>query len=177
MESLQNDATSLPALEFQKLVRSTRLKDDPALTAFCAGTENSRANRQTRLCTKCGSNKFPSHSGTLFEYRWQPPSKACRTLRRSAAQHRPAHSRESWHRFPNKICSAPATIPRRPRPASNGYAAICAQRARKTLGSDASQWSWGKLHTVHFRHALDDSPARKTCSTSVLCPALVTNIR
>src|SRR5258707_14860398 len=28
MESLQNDATSLPALEFQKLVHSTRLKDD-----------------------------------------------------------------------------------------------------------------------------------------------------
>src|SRR5258708_39427827 len=25
----------------------------------------------------------------------------------------------------------------------------------KLLGPYPSQWSWGKLHTVHFRHALD----------------------
>src|SRR5260370_28635686 len=34
MESLQNDCTSLPALEFQRLVRSPPLEDDSALTSF-----------------------------------------------------------------------------------------------------------------------------------------------
>jgi penicillin amidase len=31
----------------------------------------------------------------------------------------------------------------------------------KLLGPDAQQWSWGKLHTVHFRHALDQQPGAK----------------
>jgi penicillin G amidase len=28
----------------------------------------------------------------------------------------------------------------------------------KLQGSDTSHWSWGKLHTVHFRHPLDEAP-------------------
>jgi penicillin amidase len=31
----------------------------------------------------------------------------------------------------------------------------------KLLGADASQWSWGKLHVVHFRHALDQQSGAK----------------
>ena len=31
----------------------------------------------------------------------------------------------------------------------------------KLLGADASQWSWGKLHVVHFRHALDQQSSAK----------------
>jgi len=31
----------------------------------------------------------------------------------------------------------------------------------KLLGSDASQWTWGKLHIVGFRHALDQQPGAK----------------
>ena len=31
----------------------------------------------------------------------------------------------------------------------------------KLLGLDRSQWSWGKLHVVHFRHALDQQPGAK----------------
>ena len=29
------------------------------------------------------------------------------------------------------------------------------------MGFDPSQWSWGKFHTVHFRHALDQQPGTK----------------
>ena len=29
------------------------------------------------------------------------------------------------------------------------------------LGPDASQWSWGRLHTVHFSQALDQQPGAK----------------
>ncbi len=32
------------------------------------------------------------------------------------------------------------------------------QELVKLLGSDTSEWSWGRLHTVHFRHALDQQP-------------------
>src|SRR5205085_4631490 len=31
----------------------------------------------------------------------------------------------------------------------------------KVLGPDASQWTWGALHTVRFRHALDQQPGAK----------------
>ena len=29
---------------------------------------------------------------------------------------------------------------------------------QKLLGPDAAQWSWGQLHTEHFRHAVDLQP-------------------
>src|SRR5260370_32942450 len=31
----------------------------------------------------------------------------------------------------------------------------------KLMGSNPSQWSWGRLHTVSFRHALDQQPDAK----------------
>jgi penicillin amidase len=31
----------------------------------------------------------------------------------------------------------------------------------KLLGPEASQWSWGNLHKVHFRHALDQQPGAR----------------
>jgi penicillin amidase len=33
----------------------------------------------------------------------------------------------------------------------------------KLMGSNPSQWSWGKLHTVSFRHALDQQRDAKEC--------------
>src|SRR5262249_12739159 len=31
----------------------------------------------------------------------------------------------------------------------------------KLLGADPEKWSWGALHTVQFRHALDQQPGAK----------------
>jgi penicillin amidase len=36
------------------------------------------------------------------------------------------------------------------------------QRLAKLLGPDQKQWSWGRLHTIQFRHALDLRPGAKT---------------
>jgi len=31
----------------------------------------------------------------------------------------------------------------------------------KLFGPDTAQWEWGKFHTVHFRHAVDQQPGAK----------------
>ena len=33
------------------------------------------------------------------------------------------------------------------------------QELAQVLGPDSSRWSWGNLHTIHFRHALDQQPS------------------
>jgi penicillin amidase len=158
MESLQNDSTSLPALEFQRLVRSTRLKDDPALTSFLRW--DGKLTRESsdaalyevwfqQICVALGE-RFSKNDGNRLQklagrYDDLPPNTVLRTLTN-----------------PDKGLFGTGDNP----PAARNQLLMDTLRSarkelEKLLGPDASQWSWGELHTVHFRHALDQHPGAK----------------
>ncbi|MBI2388352.1 MAG: penicillin acylase family protein [Deltaproteobacteria bacterium] len=50
-------------------------------------------------------------------------------------------------------------------------AAMAEGRLRRLLGEDPSQWRWGALHTVTFRHALHDVPGLRAVSSPGPYPA------
>jgi penicillin amidase len=162
MESLQNDDTSLPALEFQKLVRSIALKDNPglrsALTAFLRW--DGRLTRESsdaalyevwfqHICLALGK-RFSKRDGSSLQklggrYDDLPPDAVLRILTN-----------------PDKDLFGAGY---NPLAARDELLVDTLQAAHKELvillGPDPSQWSWGKLHTVHFRHALDQQPGAK----------------
>ena len=156
MESLQNDDTSLPALEFQKLVRSTPLKDDPALKSFLRWD---------------GELRRESSEATLYEVWFQQARLA---LGERFWKERSGHLQKlsgSYADLPADTALRILTNPDKDLFGDNPLASrdqVLADTLRsahkeleKLLGPDASQWSWGKLHTVHFRHALDEQPGVK----------------
>jgi penicillin amidase len=156
MESLQNDDTSLPALEFQKLVRSTPLKDDPALKSFLRWDgelrrESSEATlyevwfQQARLAL--GERFRKERSGHL-----QKLSGSCADL--------PADTALRILTNPDKDLFGDNPLASRDQVLADTLRSAH-KELEKLLGPDASQWSWGKLHTVHFRHALDEQPGVK----------------
>jgi penicillin amidase len=149
MESLQNDVVSLPALEFQKLVRTGPLRDDPALATFLHW--DGRLTRESpdaalyevwfkQICLALGEHFSKDQGG---RYNDLPPDTVLRILT-----------------HPDKYLFGDNPID-----ASNQVLAntllYAHQQLEKLLGADASQWSWGKLHTVHFRHALDRQPGTR----------------
>lgn len=50
-------------------------------------------------------------------------------------------------------------------------AAMAEGRLRRLLGDDPSQWRWGKLHTITFRHAFHDVPGLRAVSSPGPFPA------
>ena len=151
MEALQNDVTSLPALEFQKLVRSTALKDDPALSSFLRW--DGRLTRESadaalyevwfrQICLALGALFSKQHSQ---RYNDLPPDAVLRLLTNPEKdvfeeKNNPVSDRDQL--LANTLQSA-------------------RQELEKRLGPDASQWSWGQLHTASFRHALDQQSGAK----------------
>jgi penicillin amidase len=155
MESLQNDDTSIPALEFQKFVRSTPLKDDPLLTGFLRW--DARLKRESseaalyevwfqKICLALGEG-FSKENGPFQKlsgrYNDLPPDTVLRILAN-----------------PDKDIFGGIPISGRDQILADTLLSARKQ-LEKLLGADASQWSWGKLHTVHFRHALDQQPGAK----------------
>jgi penicillin amidase len=151
MESLQSDVTSLPALEFQKLLRSTTLKDDPALAKFLRWD---------------GVLKRESSEAALYEVWFQ---QICHDLgKRFSKEHGdryddlPPNTVQQILTHPEKDLFAAGDNPRADRDRMLAETLQAAQNELKRLLSpDPSQWTWGKLHTVHFRHALDQQPGAK----------------
>jgi penicillin amidase len=159
MESLQNDVTSLPALEFQKLVRSTRLKDDPALTDFLRWDgkltrESSHAALYEvwfqQICLALGERFSNKDAGSRLQklggrYSDLPPNTVLRILANP--------DKDLFGDDDNLLAVRDQLL------------ADTLQSARKELakllGPEASQWSWGNLHKVHFRHALDQQPGAR----------------
>jgi len=149
MESLQSDITSLPALEFQKLVRSTPLKNDPALASFLRWD---------------GQLTRESSDAALYEV-W---------LQQIGLAVGERFSREHGGRYsdlePNTLLRL-LTNPEKDLFGDNPVAsrdqlladALRAARLEleKLFGPDTAQWEWGKFHTVHFRHAVDQQPGAK----------------
>ncbi len=147
MEALQNDVVSLPARDLQSLVRSTALRDDPALTEFLRWDGN-----LTR----------ESPEAALYEV-WI--KEICRALGRQFSE---KHS-ERYDALPPDTVIALLADPDKdlfgedPVVARNTLLVDAIRAARKELeqrlGPDPSQWSWGRLHSIHFRHPLDRYPA------------------
>ncbi len=149
MESLQNDDTSLPALEFQKLVRSTPLKDEPALAGFLRwdgklGRESSEAVLYEvwfqQICLALGERFSKEHGGRYDDLE---PNTVLRLLTN-----------------PDKGLFGDNAVAGRDQVLADSLRAA-GQELVKLLGSNTSEWSWGRLHTVHFRHALDQQPGAK----------------
>ena len=159
MELLQNDVTSLPALEFQKVVRSTPLKVDPALhsalTSFLLW--DGKLTRESsdaalyevwfqHICLALGE-RFSKDGSRLQKlggrYNDLPPNRVLRILAN-----------------PDKNLFGDNPLATRDQLLLDAFRSARTKLA-ELLGPDASQWSWGKLHTVHFRHALDQQPGAK----------------
>ncbi len=159
MESLQNDVTSLPALEFQKRVRSTRLKDDPTLAPFLRWDGNLKRESSDaalyevwfqQICLALGERFLNKDGGS----RLQKPG--------GRYIHLPPDTVQCILTNPDKDLFGAGD---NPLTARDQLLAETLQSARKELakllGPDASQWSWGNLHSAHFRHALDQQPGAK----------------
>ena len=149
MESLQSDVTSLPALEFQKLVRSMATRDDPALMSFLGW--DGRLSRE-------------SSDAALYEV-WV--HEICLALgKRFSKEHGDRYDDLSLNIVllilanPDKDLFGNNPLASRDQLISDALKSA-RSKLERLLGPDASQWSWGKLHTVRFRHALDQQPGAK----------------
>lgn len=156
MESLQNDVTSLPAIEFQKLLQSSALKSDPALRSFL--TWNGKLTRE-------------SSDAALFEVWFQ---QICLALAGRFSKEPVGHAPQPSARYRDLPPDTVLRILRNPEKDLFGENAIASrdqllsdalksarEQFSKLLGVNASEWSWGKLHVVRFRHALDQQPGAK----------------
>jgi len=170
MQFLQNDVTSLPALELQKLLKTTPLRDSPSLRAFFDWD---------------GELERKSPEAALYEV-WMAQIRKALAERFSKASGAPqvlaGHfddiSPELILRLLGSAGVAPAL--ERKQPAATAFSQLFGDdplRARnellsetlkgareqlaKQLGPDSKQWQWGKLHVVTFRHSLDQQPGAK----------------
>jgi penicillin amidase len=155
MAFLQNDVTSLAALEFQKLLQATPLKDDPSLRTFLKWDgELERKSGDAALYEvwlqqiQTGlADRFAKNRGVLQvlsgRYKDLPPDLVLGILRVPES---------------DLFGESPTTD-------RNQLLADTLKSAREELsillGPDASQWSWGKFHVVRFRHALDQQRGAK----------------
>lgn len=146
MQALQNDVTSSPARELQGLVRSTSLRADPSLAPFLRWD---------------GELARESTEATLYEA-WL--REICRSLGRwFSAEHS-----EHYQNLPPEVVMPLLAHPDKDLFGADPVAARDAllrdalraarQALEQTLGGDASQWSWGRLHSIRFRHDLDQQP-------------------
>ncbi len=149
MEALQNDVVSLPARELQTLLRSTALRENPALAEFL---------RWDGLLSR------ESREAALYEV-WL--KEICRSLGKR-------FSEKHGERYENLLPDTVAALLKNPQKDLFGEDPVMArdallvaalEAARKELGQrlgpDASHWSWGNLHPIVFRHALDEQPGAR----------------
>jgi penicillin amidase len=146
MEALQNDVVSLPARELQSLVRSTVLRDNPALSEFLRwDTELARESPTAALYEVC-------------------LKQICQALARRFSE---KHS-EHYDGLPPGTVIAWLAKPEKDLFGQNAVAArdtllldalgAARMELEQRLGSNPSEWSWGKLHSIRFRHPLDQQP-------------------
>jgi penicillin G amidase len=146
MQALQNDVVSLPARELQILVQSTALRDNPAFTQFLGwDTEVTRESAAAalyevwfkELCSGLAKRFSEPHSE---RYQALPPDTVIALL---------------GHPDKNLFGEDPVA-------ARDTLLLDAMGAARKELehflGPDSTRWSWGELHTIRFRHALDQQP-------------------
>jgi penicillin G amidase len=142
LEALQNDVVSLPALELQTLVRSTALQGHAEFAD---------------LLRWDGSLGRDSAEAALYEVWLRQVSRSL------AARISPAH-RERYEELALDAVIALLASPDKDLFGENPGAgrdallleAIVAARKEleQGLGAVPSKWTWGALHSIHYRHAL-----------------------
>jgi penicillin G amidase len=150
MEALQNDVVSLPARELQSLVRSTALRDNPAFTGFLGW--DAAVTRESaiaavyevwfrQICLDL-AKRFPAPRSAREE--GLPPDTVIALLRdpdKGLFGEDPLAARDTL------LLEAMGTA---------------RKELEHVLGPDPTRWSWGELHTIRFRHALDQQPGAST---------------
>jgi penicillin amidase len=145
MEKLQNDLLSIPARDLVGLLRQAAPNStDPAIRLLLAW--DATVTRE-------------SAAAVLFELWMQDVSAA--VLQKVA----PEKARSTLGELSSHQVIAFLTHPSasgfgaNPEAARNQLLVECLRSATERLtkleGSDSQKWSWGQLHTVHFRHSLD----------------------
>ena len=153
MEALQNDVTSLPALELKKLVATSALKDDAAPRGFMRWD---------------GKVERESAEAALFEVWFQKLTGAVAGLVLTKSdgplpklgggfQDLPPDVVLRILANPEKDIFGEPAVERRDHILANTFTSARIE-LEHLLGPDPSTWSWGKLHTIRFRHALDKQP-------------------
>jgi penicillin amidase len=143
MQELQNDVVSLPARELQNLLRSTPLRDHSALTGFL---------RWDGMLTR------ESPEAALYEV-WL--EEICRSLGRRLSATHSAHYDSLTPHVVLALLENPdqGLFGEDPLAARDALLADALKDSRteleRRLGPDPSQWTWGRLHAMHFRHPLD----------------------
>jgi len=152
MAFLQNDITSLAAIEFQKLLQSTRLKSEPTLRAFLEWDGELERKSGEAALYEVWLDKIRNELAERF------------SKNRGAAQMLSGRYKDLPPDAIFRILRAPETtlFGENPIQERNQLLVNTLKSAReelsKLLGPDASQWTWGRLHVVRFRHALDQQP-------------------
>lgn len=168
MGFLQNDTLSLAVLEFQRLLSTTPLKTEPSLRAFFAWDgELERKSPEAALfevwsehirkalAERLGKGGQSTLQVLADRFEDLPPNVILHMLRV-----------EDSARVKKSVRSgAENTLNLFPQPtvqSRNELLASTLTSARSelsnVLGPDSSQWQWGSLHRVRFRHSLDRLP-------------------
>jgi penicillin G amidase len=157
MESLQSDITSLPAIEFRNLLAHTSLKDDPSLQSFLRW--DGKLTRQ-------------SPDAALYEVWFQQIVAGILKHFAGDVGDRPSKLTGRYEELTPSVVlvglkNPDADLFGEPPIAARDHllaASLTAARQQlvQLLGPDPSTWTWGKLHTITFRHALDQQPGAKS---------------
>ena len=147
MQRLQNDVTSLPALDFQKLLRTTPLQNDPTLEAFLRW--DGQLTRESahaafyevwlRLIGVAVGREISSQDAE--QYKDLPPNILLRLLS-----------------SPDVSIFGPDPAARRDRILSDTRSEAT-QELNRLMGPDEARWQWGRLHRILFKHGLDQYSA------------------
>jgi penicillin G amidase len=147
MQALQNDVTSLPAIELQRLLQSTTLSKDPSLHAFMKW--------DARLTRESGE-------AAVYEVWVREMTKALGTQisPRFAAhyQNLPTDTVLRLFAQPDPEIFGSDPLARRDQMLFETWRSA-RQILEKQLGPDPHGWQWGRLHRIYFRHALDERSA------------------
>ncbi len=142
MEALQNDVVSLPARQLQTFLRSTTLQGRAEIADFL-GWDGSLVRESApaalyeawlrQICEKLGARFLPDHGERYADLTPEVVIALLANPDRTLFGEDPAAGRDAL--LLEALLAARQDLERR-------------------LGADASKWSWGALHQMHFRHPL-----------------------
>jgi penicillin G amidase len=146
MEAMQSDVVSLPARQLQELVRSSGLRGDVELGEFLQWD---------------GVLRRESRQASVYEL-WL--REICRRLARRFSATHGEHYEDLSPEIVLALLASPERLLFGDKPVEARDAMLrdalraARQELAQRLGPDPSAWSWGKLHSIRFRHPLDQLP-------------------
>ncbi len=143
MQGLQSDVLSLPAIEFQKLLRMTPLREAADLSSFLRWDgqltrESADAALYEVWFRHIGAALAKQISAQNDKaYRDLPPNTLLRLLASPDADFFGANPTAGRDRLLTDTLSG------------------ATQELERLMGTDRARWRWGTLHQIYFRHGLD----------------------